>query len=73
MALTGRRLSGAHYRATTRAVKDQPDGPLHRPGNEGVDQHSKHGREFKDYAAERWRANQEDGRPRQDTLTACSA
>ena len=57
MLLAGRGLRGAHYGAT-RTVKDQPDGSFHGPGDQGIDQHGKHGREFKRHVAGRRRTDQ---------------
>ena len=50
MALTGRRLSGAYYRPT-RTIKKHPHCSFHRPGDQGIDQHGKEGREFQHYAS----------------------
>ena len=50
-------LRSADYRSA-RSVEDQPDGSLHSPGDQGIDEHCKHGGEFKYHAAICWRANQ---------------
>ena len=55
--LAGRGLSGADHRPM-RAVKDQPDYSFYNPGDQAIDQHGEHGREFEHHVAGRWRTDQ---------------
>ena len=57
MVLAGCSFSNSYHWAT-RTVKNQPDSSFHSPRDQAIDQHCKHGREFKHHVAGRWRADQ---------------